>query len=68
MDLAKQSRWIFKSRPAKLTRLQQEARIGLLFLSPWLIGFILLKALPIIAALIFQKRIVAGLTAGSVKG
>ena len=35
------------------TRLQQEARIGLLFLSPWIIGFILLKALPILAAFIF---------------
>ena len=35
------------------TRLQQEARIGWLFLSPWIIGFILLKALPILAAFIF---------------
>lgn len=35
------------------TRLQQEARIGLLFLSPWILGFILLKALPILAAFIF---------------
>ena len=54
MDVAKQSRLLLKSKPAKLTRLQQEARIGLLFLSPWLIGFILLKALPILAALIFS--------------
>jgi len=38
----------------KLTRAQQEARIGLLLLSPWLIGFILLKALPILAALAFS--------------
>ena len=36
-----------------LTRLQQEARIGWLFLSPWILGFILLKALPILAAFIF---------------
>ena len=39
---------------AKLTRLQQEARIGLLFLSPWIIGFVLLKALPILAAFILS--------------
>jgi len=36
------------------TRLQQEARIGWLFLSPWIIGFILLKALPILAALVLS--------------
>jgi len=36
------------------TRLQQEARIGFLFLSPWLIGFVLFKALPILAAFIFS--------------
>jgi len=35
----------------KLTRRQKEASIGWLFLSPWIIGFILLKALPILAAL-----------------
>ena len=33
----------------KDSRLQQEARVGLLFLSPWLLGFIFLKLLPIIA-------------------
>lgn len=38
----------------KRTRLQQEAQIGLLFLAPWIIGFIVLKALPILAALIFS--------------
>jgi oligogalacturonide transport system permease protein len=54
MDVAKPSRLLLQSRPTKLTRLQQEARIGLLFLSPWLIGFVLLKALPILAALIFS--------------
>lgn len=37
----------------RLTRLQQEARIGLLFLSPWIIGFILFKALPFLAAFVF---------------
>ena len=35
----------FKNAP----RLQQEARVGLLFLSPWLLGFVFLKLLPIIA-------------------
>lgn len=54
MDVVTQSRFSTKIKPAKLTRLQQEARVGLLFLSPWLIGFVLLKALPILAALIFS--------------
>ena len=43
-----------EGKPVKLTRLQQEARIGWLFLSPWIIGFVLLKALPILAAFIFS--------------
>lgn len=54
MDVVNQSRLWLQSRPAKRTRLQQEARVGLLFLSPWLLGFVLLKALPILAALIFS--------------
>jgi oligogalacturonide transport system permease protein len=54
MDIVNQSKLWLKVKPAKPTRLQQEARIGLLFLSPWLIGFVLLKALPILAALIFS--------------
>lgn len=54
MDVVNESRLWSRIRPAKLSRLQQEARIGLLFLSPWLIGFLLLKALPILAALIFS--------------
>jgi len=45
---------LFKNKAPKNTRLQQEARIGLLFLSPWLIGFVLLKALPILAALLLS--------------
>ena len=53
MAVPDQSGLSLKRKPAKLTRLQQEARIGFLFLSPWLIGFVLLKALPILAALIF---------------
>jgi ABC-type sugar transport system permease subunit len=54
MDVANQSRVLPEVKPAKRTRQQQEARIGLLFLAPWLIGFVLLKALPILAALIFS--------------
>jgi oligogalacturonide transport system permease protein len=54
MDVVNQSGLWSRLKPAKPTRLQQEARIGLLFLAPWLIGFVLLKALPILAALIFS--------------
>ena len=50
MDIANPSRLSSRSKPAKPTRQQQEARIGLLFIAPWLIGFVLLKALPILAA------------------
>lgn len=54
MDVVTQGRLWLRIKPAKPTRQQQEARIGLLFLAPWLIGFVLLKALPILAALIFS--------------
>ncbi|HSL31141.1 MAG TPA: sugar ABC transporter permease [Anaerolineales bacterium] len=54
MDLAQQSRSLARTKPTRWTRAQQEARIGLLFLSPWIIGFILLKALPILAAFILS--------------
>jgi ABC-type sugar transport system permease subunit len=54
MDVVTQSRLWSKLKPAKRTRQQQEASIGLLFLAPWLIGFVLLKALPILAALVFS--------------
>ncbi len=54
MDVVNQSGLWSRIKPAKPTRLQQEARIGLLFLAPWLIGFALLKALPILAALVFS--------------
>ena len=54
MDAVNQSRLLIKNKPTKLTRLQQEARVGLLFLSPWLIGFVVLKALPILAALVLS--------------
>jgi len=54
MDVLKERRDLLRNRLTKPTRLQQEARIGLLFLSPWLVGFVLLKALPILAALVFS--------------
>jgi oligogalacturonide transport system permease protein len=54
MDIAQSSGEWAKTKPRKSTRLQREARIGLLFISPWLIGFILLKALPILAAMVFS--------------
>ena len=53
MTVRYQTREAVEVKTPKLTRLQQEARIGLLFLSPWIIGFILLKAIPILAAFIF---------------
>ncbi len=54
MDIINRSGVITKSKTVKGTRSQQEARIGLLFLSPWIIGFIVLKALPILASLVFS--------------
>ena len=54
MDVVKQRPVLARRKLARPTRLQHEARIGLLFLAPWLIGFVLLKALPILAALIFS--------------
>ena len=54
MDIANRSGVWTNSKLGKRTRAQQEALIGLLFISPWLIGFILLQALPILAALIFS--------------
>src|SRR5687767_1092835 len=53
MAVTYQTRESVNVKTPKLTRLQQEARIGLLFLSPWIIGFILFKALPILAAFVF---------------
>ncbi len=54
MDMANQSGVWVKSKPRKSARLQREGLIGLLFISPWLVGFIIFKALPILAALIFS--------------
>ena len=54
MDAVSQGGLWSKIKPAKRNRQQQEATIGLLFLAPWLLGFILLKALPILAALILS--------------
>ncbi len=54
MTAIERSGGIVRKQPVRLTRLQQEARVGWLFLSPWIIGFVLLKALPILAALVFS--------------
>jgi hypothetical protein len=54
MDAVSQSGLWSKIKPAKRNRQQQEATIRLLFLAPWLLGLILLKPLPILAALIFS--------------
>src|SRR5215216_4926711 len=54
MEIVHDSGVLTGSKPVKGSRLRQEARIGFLFLSPWLIGFVLLKALPILAALVFS--------------
>jgi ABC-type sugar transport system permease subunit len=54
MDVVNPRPVLAKRNHARPTRPQQEARIGLLFLAPWLVGFVLLKALPILAALVFS--------------
>jgi len=54
MAVTYQTRKAVDVKAPKRTRLQQEARIGWLFIAPWVIGFILLKALPILAALVFS--------------
>jgi ABC-type sugar transport system permease subunit len=67
MDVTQQEGKPLKIKSPNGTRLQQEARIGLLFLAPWLIGFVLLKALPILAALIFSLTDFKMLTPGATK-
>ena len=54
MAVTYQTRDALEVKAPRLTRLQQEARIGWIFIAPWIIGFILLKALPILAALVFS--------------
>jgi ABC-type sugar transport system permease subunit len=67
MDVIQQEGKLLEIKSPRGTRLQQEARIGLLFLSPWLIGFVLLKAVPILAALIFSLTDFKMLTPGATK-
>lgn len=54
-DLAvfKGSRLKERKNPQDLLR-RREGLIGLLFLSPWIVGFILLKLAPIVASLVFS--------------
>lgn len=66
MDAVNERGLVLK-RPAKLNRLQKEAWVGLLFLSPWLIGFLLLKALPILAAFVISLTDFHMLTPGATK-
>lgn len=54
MSVIDQGRVLLRQKPKVRTRLQKEALIGWLFISPWVIGFVLLKALPILAALVFS--------------
>jgi ABC-type sugar transport system permease subunit len=54
MDAVNDNRLAMKTRTKKMTRSQKEAWTGLLFLSPWIIGFVVLKALPILAAFILS--------------
>ena len=67
MALVYQSRLWLRTKLATRTRLQQEALVGLLYLSPWLLGFVLLKALPIVAALVFSLTNFQMLSPGSTK-
>ena len=67
MNVSKAKGSLLKIKSLKGNHLQQEARIGLLFLSPWLIGFVLLKALPILAALVFSFTDFKMLTPGATK-
>jgi ABC-type sugar transport system permease subunit len=54
MDAVNDNKLAMKIGTKKLTRSQKEAWTGLLFLSPWIIGFVVLKALPILAAFILS--------------
>src|SRR5688500_3756028 len=54
MAVTYQTRKAVDVKVPKRTRPQPEARIGRLFIAPWVVGFILLKALPILAALVFS--------------
>lgn len=44
----------FRSIAGLPPRLRREALIGLLYIAPWVIGFLLFKALPVLAALAFS--------------
>ena len=65
MRVAQRRGGIVAEKPVRSARHRREATIGLLFLSPWLIGFVLLKALPILAALFFSLTDFQMLTPGA---
>ena len=58
MDTAKFGAGLLeKIRPrGHLTMRQREGLVGFLFLLPWVLGFLLLKAVPILAALHMLRR------------
>lgn len=53
LALSKQSAVPRQKNPQDLLR-RREGLIGLLFLSPWILGFVLLKLAPIVASLVFS--------------
>ena len=65
MRVAQRREGTIAEKPVRSARHRREATIGLLFLSPWLIGFVLLKALPILAALFFSLTDFQMLTPGA---
>ncbi len=43
-----------RARPRRLRLVRRQALVGFAFISPWLLGFLLLKLLPILASLVFS--------------
>jgi len=54
MDAISEIRQIGRSGKEKRAKFDREAKWGLVFLSPWMIGFLLFYLLPMIASLIFS--------------
>jgi ABC-type sugar transport system permease subunit len=54
LSVESKDRGVAAGKAVRTKRMRDEARIGLIFLSPWLLGFILLKALPILVAFVIS--------------
>jgi len=54
MSMVNEDGVILQKKPIKSKRLRNEAFIGWLFLAPWVIGFVLFKALPILSAFVIS--------------